>query len=90
MAQGRANKTKGKSKRKKKAWEPPPRELERLMRVGQQGRLTAAAIREFAGTLVRDLYGEHGPAWGTTFAEIEARHCGIQPLCDDAGQLQRR
>lgn len=77
MAQGRAEKTQGKAKRKKKVWEPPPRELERLMRARQQALPAAAAIREFAETLVRDLYGELGPAWGTTFAEIEALSSAI-------------
>lgn len=71
MAQGRAEKSKGKAKRKKKEWQPPPRELERLMRARDQAVPMAAAIREFAESMVRELYGEHGPEWGTTFADIE-------------------
>lgn len=72
MAQGRAEKSKSKPKRKKKDWQPPPRELERLMRARAQAVPVAGAIREFAESVVRELYGEHGPEWGTTFADIEA------------------
>lgn len=71
MAQGRAGKSKSKPKRKKKDWQPPPRELERLTHAREQAAPLAAAIREFAENLVRDVYGEQGPAWGTPFADIE-------------------
>lgn len=77
MAQGRAEKSKTKPKRKKKNWQPPPRELERLTRAREHAAPMAGAIQEFAESVVRALYGEQGPEWGTTFADIEALSSSI-------------
>lgn len=79
MAQGRVEKAKGKPRRKKKVWQPPPREWERLVRAREQAQPVREAIQEFAAALVRDLYGEQGPVWGTSFADIEV-------LCSTIGK----
>jgi hypothetical protein len=71
MAQGRAEKSTSKPKRKKKEWQPPPRELDRLVRGREQARPVNAAIQDFARVVMRELYGEEGPKWGTSFADIE-------------------
>lgn len=69
-----ATKPSGRAKRKRKHYTGRAKGLDEVRRL-DEARAKLAAVRgrvgQFARELVREVYGEHGPEWGTRFRDIE-------------------
>ena len=67
-------KASGRVKRKRKHYTGRAKGLDEVRRL-DEARAKLAAVRgrvgQFARELVREVYGEHGPEWGTRFRDIE-------------------
>jgi hypothetical protein len=69
-----ATKPSGRAKRKRKHYTGRPQGADETRRLDEAHAKLAAVrgrIGQFARELMREVYGEHGPEWGTRFRDIE-------------------
>src|SRR6185295_11269691 len=69
-----AMKPSGRAKRKRKHYTGRPQGADETRRLDEaHAKLVAVRgrIGQFARELMREVYGEHGPEWGTRFRDIE-------------------